>query len=269
MRTLIQNRELLIRLALKDLRVRYRRPFLGILWSFLIPLCTIFIFQIVFSAIMRVPIGEYPFFIYLATAIFPWRFFQASVTKATTCILDNRSLIKDASFPRLLLPVSVVLAELINFLPSLCIMVAFLLFFNTNFSFLLICLPVVVLLHAIFIIGISLITSSLHVRYRDVRYIVEILLVALFYLTPVFYSLDMVVGFFKGFFLNIYLSNPLVGILNLYRVTLLHGFIDTLPEEISLFNTVGLPLFLSFFAFFAGIYVFKKHEALFGDYLAT
>lgn len=268
MRALIQNRELLIRLALKDLKVRYRRPFLGILWSFLIPLCTIIIFQIVFSAIMRVPIGKYPFFIYLATAIFPWRFFQASITKANTCILDNRSLIKDASFPRLLLPISVVVSELINFLPSLCIMVVFLLFFNANFSFLLLCLPAVVLLHAIFIIGVSLITSSLHVRYRDVKYIVEILLVMLFYLTPVFYSLDMVVRFFKGFLLDMYLSNPLVGILNLYRISLLHGFIDTLPEEISVFNTLGLPLFFSFFVFFVGIYIFKKHEASFNDYLA-
>ncbi|MBU1134865.1 MAG: ABC transporter permease [Candidatus Omnitrophica bacterium] len=264
---LIARRELIIRLALKDLRVQYRRPLLGFLWAFFMPLATIIIFQIVFSKILRVPVGEYPFFIYLMTAIFPWRFFQAGISRSTTSILDSRNLIREASFPRELIPISIIVAELINFIPSLFIMLIFLVCFKINFSFLIFYLPLVIFLHTFLILGISLIVASLQVKFRDIRYVVEIVLLGLFYLTPVFYPISLVAQSFNQLFLKIYLANPLVGILNLYRIILLKGFSDTLPSQVNIFNSLVVPIIWSFCLFFLGFYIFKKREKHFSDYL--
>jgi len=265
--SIFSHKELAIKLALKDLRVRYRRPLLGVLWSFLTPLCLVIIFQIVFSKILRVPVQKYPFFIYLMTAVFPWRFFQVSISRAVTSILDNKSLVKDAYFPRELLPISVVLAELINFLPFLFVMFIFLFLSKIGFSLALLYLPLIILLHTILIIGFSLLVSSLHVKWRDTGFIVEISLTALFYLTPIFYPLNLVAQNFSKIFLNIYLLNPFVGIVNLYRISFLKGFTSTLPLEVGILNTLISPIMWAIVFLFIGFYIFSKNEDRFYDYL--
>ena len=240
--TLLRYRSLIINLALKDLRVKYRSPFLGFLWAFLTPLCTVIIFHIVFSLILRVPAQDYPFFIYLMTAIFSWRFFQVSITRAMMSIVDNKSLVKEVAFPRELLPLSVIVAELFNYIPSLAIILIFLPCFGIPFSILIVFLPLVVFLHFLFALGIALLVSALQVKYRDTQYIIEIVLTGLFYLTPVFYWLNSVTQFFSKPFLMLYLFNPLVGMLNLYRIVLLKGFITTLAPEVTISNLIVSPL---------------------------
>lgn len=265
----IKNRNLLAKLVLKNLRVRYRYLFLGFLWTFLVPLFMVFIFKIVFCIILRVEVKDYPFFIYLMTAIFPWRYFQESISQGTTSIVDNKNLLKELAFPYELIPISIVLANLINFIPALGIMLIFLYFFQVDISSLVFFLPCVVLLHTFFIIGIVLVTCTVYVRFRDIKYIVEILLMGLFYLTPVFYPLRLVANYFPDLFFNIYLFNPFVGILNLYRYSLLSNFANTLPRQVNLLNTLWLPLGICILVLFAGFYIFGKNKAHFNDYLST
>jgi len=265
----IKHRDLLVKLILKNLRVRYRYLFLGFLWAFLVPLFMVIIFKLVFSVILRVEVKDYPFFIYLMTAIFPWRYFQESISQATTSILDNKNLLKELAFPYELIPISVVFANLINFIPALGIMLIFLYLFRVDISPFLFFLPAVVLLHTLFITGISLIASCVYVRFRDIKHIVEILLMGLFYLTPVFYPLRLVANYFPNLFFNIYLFNPFVGILNLYRYSLLSSFANTLPRQVNLLNTLWLPLGICILVFLGGFYIFGKNKAHFNDYLST
>lgn len=265
----IKNRNLLAKLILKNLRVRYRYLYLGFLWAILEPLFIAFIFQVVFSLILRVKVEGYPFFIYLMTAIFPWRYFQESVSQATTSIVDNKNLLNELVFPYEYLPISIVLANLVTFVPVLAIMLLFLRLFRVDISALIFLLPAVVLLHTFFILGIVLAAGAVYVRFRDIKHIIEVLLVGLFYLTPVFYTLGTVAERFPRLLLGIYLLNPLVGILNLYRHCLLGDYGQTLPAEVSALNTLWLPLAVTIFVFLAGMYVFSRYKRSFCDYLPT
>ena len=108
--------------------------------------------------------------------------------------------------------------------------------------------------------------SGLQIRYPDVKYIAEILLMVIFYLTPAFYPLSMVMDFSKTFF-KIYMFNPFVGLVTMYRIVLLKGFIKTLPEGVNLFNIVGIPLASAIAILFFGFWIFRKQEAAFADYI--
>lgn len=262
-------KELVLKLAFADLKVRYRRPFLGFVWALITPLVMVLVFHFVFTLFLKVESREFPFYIYLMTAIFPWRFFQIAVSKANMSICDNKSLVAETNIPRILIPISVVVAELINFLPAMGLMLVILFVSGIVPGFFLLILPLVVLLQIFLIIGISFFVSALQVKYRDTSYIVEIILLCFFYLTPVFYYFDSVVGSFSPLALKVYLINPLVGLISLYRISVLPGFLESINCKVSIPYLVAAPFLWSIFLFVCGKNVFKKCEQKFNDYLST
>ncbi|MBL7081161.1 MAG: ABC transporter permease [Candidatus Omnitrophica bacterium] len=264
LRALIQYRHLLWDLAIKDIKVRYRSPTLGFLWAIIVPLIMVFIFKFIFSVILRAQVENYPFFIYLMTAIFPWTYFSSSVSSATECIFSNRDLIKKTYFPRQIIPISVVLANLINFIPALIVMFLVLALFKMQFTILIFLLPGILLLQTIFTIGLALIVSSLQVVLRDVRYIVELLLMAWLYFSPGFYSLTMVANFSEAF-LKLYILNPFVGLFSLYRIALLKGYANTLPPKVNIFALSVWVVIVCCVTFLFGLLVFKRYESRFSD----
>ncbi|MEA3255402.1 MAG: ABC transporter permease, partial [Candidatus Altiarchaeota archaeon] len=173
-RNLIEHRELLFYLSMKDFKVRYKSAVLGFLWALLMPLSMMVIFTIVFSFIVRIPVENYP--VFLLAGLIPWTFLNMSLSTAINSFVDNGNLIKKVKFPRELVPISVVLANLVNFLLSLIVLFLFILLFNIKLTTAIILLPFIIVIQLIFIAGISLILSSLNVQYRDVRYITEVVL---------------------------------------------------------------------------------------------
>lgn len=263
-KTLIQYRHLLWNLAIKDIKVRYRSPTLGFFWTIINPLVTVFIYKFIFSTIFKAQVENYPFFIYLMTAIFPWTYFSSSINAAVECILSNRELIKKTYFPRQIIPVSVVLANLLNFLPALIVMLLILAFFRMQFTILILLVPVILLLQTIFTIGLALIVSSLQVILRDVKYIVELLLMAWLFLSPGFYSLLMVANFSERL-LKFYILNPFVCLFTLYRIAFLKGYATTLPSGVNLFGLSIWTVIVSITIFFLGFIIFKRYESRFSD----
>ena len=263
-RVLFQYRRLLWDLAIKDIKVRYRSPALGFLWAILMPLFMVLIFKFVFSTILKAQVENYPFFIYIMTAVFPWTYFSSSVGAATESIFSNRELIKKTYFPRQIIPISVVAANLINFLPALIVMLLILAFFRMQFTILILLVPFVILLQTVLTIGLALIVSSLQVILHDVKYIVELLLIAWFYFSPGFYSLAMVANFSEAFF-RLYTLNPFVGLFILYRIALLKGYAKTLPPGINIYGLSIWTIIVCFVVFILGLSVFKKYESRFSD----
>jgi ABC-type polysaccharide/polyol phosphate export permease len=253
-------------MAVRDLKVRYKTAGLGFFWIILIPLFQIFIFKIVFSVIIKVPVADYHFFIFLMTAMFPWRYFNLCVTQATEGIVGNASLIKKTQFPRQIIPISIVMSNLAHFVLILALMIIFLGVFGIKLTPLIFYLPLLLLLQTMLCMGMALITSSLQVCFRDVKYIVEIALMAWFYLTPIFYPLSLVAGISRNF-LKVYLLNPLAGLVTLYRVVLLGGYVDNLPPEVNLTNLIALCSAGCIGIFFLGFGLFKKCEPKFFDLL--
>ncbi len=267
LKSIIKYRNMVYELAIKDLKTRYRRPVFGFLWTIIIPFCIAVVYKIVFSNFMHAKVENYPFFIYIITALLPWRYFQGSVGESTNSIIGNKNLVKKVSFPKELLPVSIVLANLINFLPAILVIFILLGIFKFGYTIFFLLLPFVILIHTVFILGFSFLFAGLQVIYRDIEYIVEILLLTLFFLTPGIYSLNLVADLNNEYLFKIYMLNPLVGILNLYRLTLLDGFYKTLPQGVNVFNTLIVPLIFSFSMLIIGFYVFKKCELRFSYYI--
>jgi len=263
-KVLIQYRHLLYDLAIKDIKVRYRSPTLGFLWAVLLPLIMVFIFKFIFSTILKGRVENYPFFIYLMTAIFPWSYFSSSINAATESIFRNRELIKKTYFPRQIIPISIVLANLINFIPALIVMLLILAFFRMQFTVSILLVPVILLLQTMFTIGLALIVSSLQVILRDVKYIVQLLLMLWLYLSPGFYSLTNVANFSERF-LRFYILNPFVGLFTLYRVAFLKGFTKTLPSGVNVVELSVWTIMACIVIFLLGFLVFKRYESRFPD----
>jgi len=254
-RSKIHYFELTYNLAKKDLKVRYKTASLGFLWAILNPLLMMGVLTIVFSMFFRVKTGS-PYSIFVLTGLIPWVFFNLSLSSCTTSVTDNSSLIKKVYFPREIIPISIILANLINFSLSLIILFLFLFIFTIKLTLLVLFLPIVIVLQLIFITGISLLTSSLNVYYRDIRYIVEATLLMWFYITPVFYPISMVPERFKAY----YFLNPMAGIISSYREVLLDG---VFPNIYMFLETS----FISIIIFLIGYVVFKRIEPVFADYI--
>lgn len=266
-RELLLRRELIFQLVLRDLKIRYSRSMLGFLWAFLSPLLTVGIFYIIFGLFLKVKIEEAPFVLYLMSGIFPWVFFQDSVLKSTTSLMDNKNLIRESGFPNYLVPVSIVLANFINFLPSLLIVTASSFFVLRTLPVFIVFLPFVLALHLASSVGFSVLASILYVKWRDLKYILESILFLFFYLTPICYSLSVVKDSISPILFMAYIYNPLVGILTLYRISLLKGFTNGVDKYMILSLVVAIQLIFISFILMAAFYLYRKNRDTVNDYL--
>lgn len=257
---------LLFRLALKELKVRYKHPLLGFLWAFIVPFCMILIFMLVFSYFLKVPHQNYPFFVFLVSALFPWNYLSLSISTSTMSILESAGLIKKIYFPREAIPLSIVAVNLTLFIFSLTLAIIFLLFLRVKFSPLILWLPFIVLLQTVFVSGICLLVASLQVRYRDIKYMTEVLLLLWFYLTPVFYPLDVVANISNNLF-KIYMLNPLAQLVTFYRMAIIGGYINTIPSTLNIIEMVLYNCFISLTLFLLGLVTFRRQSRYFADFL--
>ena len=265
---IVARRNLIRELVMKDLKVRYSRPILGFFWMFLSPFLIVLIFYAIFSLVLKVEIKEAPFVLYLMSAIFPWYFFQNSLINTTTSLVDNRNLIKESNIPHYFVPLCIVFANAIIFFPSLCIVLlaSFLMF--RGLPILILFLPFVLAIHVMITIGLSILISVLYVRWRDIKYILEALLLLLFYATPVFYSLSLVRSSFPDFLFKTYIYNPFVGMLDLYRVVLIKGFYAALYKETGFLSLIFMPVSFAVFIFLLGVFYYRKNKDTLNDYLS-
>jgi len=221
-------RELIRNLVLRDLKVRYKNSALGFLWSLLNPLAMMGVFTLVFTLMMpNNTIDRFPVFV--LCAILPWNFFRDSVSAAIGSIVNNSSLIKKVYFPREVLPLSVTLSNLVNFLLALSVLFVMLLVFRVPLTRWLLLLPFVIATQLVFTLGLGFALATANVFYRDTAMIMEVLLLAWFFVTPIFYPIDILPRdrLVLGLDLNIhrltYILNPMASIISTYRVILYHG----------------------------------------------
>lgn len=267
-REIIAKRDLIRELVLKDMRIRYAKPALGFFWSFFSPFFTVVIFYVIFSLLLRIEIKEAPFFLYLMSAVFSWRFFSDSLFSSMSSLIDNKNLIRESGVPQYFIPLSVVLSNAVNYLPSLCILIIASLFILKGLPVFIVFLPFVLAIHLLLTIGASLVCSILYVKWRETKYILEVVLQALFYLTPAFYSLFLVKSLLPQALFIVYMYNPFVGILNLYRVTVFRGFYPGIREFTGLISLIAIPLLCALLLLFLGLCLFRKNKSSLNERLS-
>lgn len=187
-RHLYRYRFLLRNLVVRDLKVRYKNSVLGVLWSLLNPLLMMVVFSLVFGVLSNNNIRQYS--VFFLVGLMPWNFFSGALMGGTGAITSNAALVKKVYFPREILPLSAVLSSLVNFFIGLGVLLVFL--YGSGLPLTIHSVWVVPLLitEIIFVLGLALLLGSLHVFYRDISMIMDVLMLAWFFLTPVMYPLS-------------------------------------------------------------------------------
>jgi lipopolysaccharide transport system permease protein len=188
LRELFAYRELIVNLTARDLRLKYRRSLLGAAWSLLNPLIMMAIYFAIFGVFTRF-INLKQYWAFLLSGLLAWLFFGNSIGSSTTALTSNQSLVAKIYFPIESLPIALVLANFVNFLISLVVLIPIVVFAGRPVGPSLVLLPVVVVAQLVMTLGISMLLAAVTVYLRDLEYLVGLGLTALFYLTPILYPL--------------------------------------------------------------------------------
>ncbi len=187
---LIRHRALITALSGRELKGRYRGSILGFLWTFFNPLLLLLVYALVFSVYFRVQMDNYAVFMF--TGLLPWIFFSQSLNEGAAAVTDGGSLVTKVLFPLQVLPAVKVLANFINFVLSLPILIIFMLATGVPLTYHIFAFPLVAAVHILFTFGFALILSAANVFMRDTRHILANLLTLWFFLTPILYPLKQV-----------------------------------------------------------------------------
>ena len=240
---LFSYKELVRNLVAKDLKVKYRGSVLGLLWSLLNPLVMIVVYSFAFQYILRIGIKNYPLF--LITGILPWTFFSGALIASTDAIIGNASLVKKVHFPLGILPISTVLFSFIQLLLALAVFFPAIFVFKPDTSVLLLLYVPVLVLYSLFTLGVALILSAITPLYRDVKHLTEVVLMALFWLTPILYSISQVPERLR----IVIMLNPLTAFITSYQDIVYWGKLPDMYVLLSMFLWTILSLALGYLVF--------------------
>ncbi len=269
---LLHSRGLLWDLVWKDLRARYRYTIMGFVWAVLQPLMLMLILTFVFGVIIPGRIegagesGDHPFYVMLLCGLIFWQFFATSLSSCTTSLLSNHDLVKKVYFPREVVPIAAMGVALVNLAIGFVVLLVIQLFSGGMLGLGVFWLPFVFVIQFMFTLGVSLFCAALNVYYRDVAYMVDVVLTLGFYATPLFYPLSFVQhwaaghGWYGSQILTLYMANPMVGLITAYR----QAFLDNaMPDPALLF----WPVIWAVGSFVIGIIVFRRGAPVFADYM--
>ncbi|HSU61068.1 MAG TPA: ABC transporter permease [Bryobacteraceae bacterium] len=242
-----RNRELIWALALKELKLRYKRSLLGFLWALLNPLLLMVVLAVVFSTVMPINIPHYA--IFLLSVLLPWTFFAQCLSYAAESIVGNGDLIKKVAVTKAVFPLAAVVSNMINLLLSLIPLVLIVAVMRHPFYWTWFFLPVPLLALTLFTLGATFFFATANVYYRDVAHIIQVLLNVLFYLTPIIYAIDAIPHKFQWLFK----LNPLIYALNGFRLSVYYGLLPA-PRSIIASFVCG------FVSLIIGFAIFRRHQ---------
>ncbi|MGH9075955.1 MAG: ABC transporter permease [Acidimicrobiales bacterium] len=249
-----QFRGLLLAITRRDLTLRYRQTILGVLWVVIQPILAAGIFSVVFGSIGRFSSDGVPYFLFAYSGMLAWNVFSNTASSVTGCLVGNSALVAKIYFPRLLLPLAQLGTKVLDFLIAWMVFLALAPVIGIGLQVRLLAVPLVLCWLLALALGPALVTCALNVSYRDIGYIVTVLLPLLLYLSPVAYSARSIPHGLRGF----YDVNPLVGAIDAARWCLLgRGALSA--GEIA--YSVGLALTL----LVIGTLYFRSRERLFAD----
>lgn len=253
-----EYRELLYFLAWRDVKVRYKQTVLGVLWIVLQPVVSIVIFSLLFGGLLKVPSGDVPYPLFALAALIPWNYFTGSLTRASQSLVQSSNLITKVYFPRLIIPVSGVVAGLVDFAVSMMVLAVLMAYYRTPPTPTVLMLPFFLFLAMLTALGFGLWLSALNVRYRDVGYLVPFLLQMWMYLTPVVYSASLVPEQYR-FILAL---NPMTSVVEGFRWSLL-GSTMSIAQATPVVFVISLVMLAAVVA--SGLVFFRSTERTFAD----
>lgn len=247
-------RELIWALALRELKIRYKRSILGFLWALLNPAMLAIVLTVVFSKVLIANIPHFPIFI--LSTLLPWTFFSQCLAYAVDSMVSNADLIKKVSVSKSVFPLAAVVSNMINLLLSIIPLALIVLVMGHPFFVTWAFLPIPLIALMLFTAGATFFFATANVYYRDVAHIVQILLQMWFYITPIMYPLTIFPEKYRWMFQ----LNPLIYALNDFRLAVYYGQLPRLQSVLTSFICGLLSLFI-------GFAIFRKNQDSFVYYL--
>jgi len=217
LRDLWEYRELLYFLVWRDIKVRYKQTALGAAWAILQPFLTMVVFSLFFGRLAGVPSDGIPYPIFAYTALLPWQLFAHALHESGNSLVANQQLITKVYFPRLVIPISAVLAGLVDFAVGFVVLLGMMFYYGIVPTAAVLALPLLLLLAVATALAVGLWLSALNVKYRDVRYVIPFLTQFWLFATPIAYSSSLVPARLRPF----YGLNPMAGVVEGFRWALL------------------------------------------------
>jgi lipopolysaccharide transport system permease protein len=246
-------RDLFYFLVWREIKVLYAQTILGFAWAILQPLIQIIIFTVVFGKVARLSTDGIPYFLFSSVAIIPWTYMSQAMMQSSQSLVQGQNLLAKVYFPRLLFPLTPVLARLVDFGISAVIIIVVVLYYRVSPTWNLLFLPLFVVLMVSIPTGIGLWLSALAIRFRDVKHAMPFIVRMLIYTAPIVYSASSIPETYRF----IYSLNPIVGVIEGFRSCLLG---TAMP-----WSFIWPGIITSFFLLFGGALYFKRMEWLFVD----
>jgi len=255
-------RELIYFLIWRDVKVRYKQTALGASWAILQPFITMVVFTLLFGRLAKMPSDGIPYPLFSYTGLLPWGLFTKAIGDAGRSMVTNRSMITKVYFPRLSIPLSSVLAGLVDFGLSFLVLIGMILVYNyvpalkyqVVITPAILTLPLFLLLALVTSLGVGLWLSALNVQYRDVNYILPFLTQFWLFITPIAYPASMIPEKWQ----LLYSLNPMTGVVEGFRWALL-GVKEAPSPMIAISSSIAILLLVT------GLFYFRRMERTFAD----
>lgn len=254
LRDLWEYRELLYFLVWRDIKVCYKQTALGIAWAILQPFMTMVVFSIFFGRLAKVPSDGMPYPVFTFCALLPWQLFANALTSSANSLVANQQLITKVYFPRLIIPISAVVAGLLDFGISFLVLLGMMFYYGIVPTTAVLTLPFLILFAIATALAVGLWLSALNVQYRDVRYTIPFLTQFWLFVTPIAYPSSLVPESWR----TLYSLNPMVGVVEGFRWALLGKTGEIGPLVIVSALVVAILLF-------GGLVYFRRMERTFAD----
>lgn len=248
-------RELFLFMAWRDILVRYKQTAIGLAWSIIRPVLTMLVFTVVFGRLAKLPSGGVPYPILVYAALLPWQFFSTSFADASASLIGNSNMLTKIYFPRLIIPVSTIIVNLVDFFISFLILVVLMFWYNFVPGWTILYLPFFIFLAFVVSLSAGLYVAALNVKYRDFKYIVPFVVQFGLYISPVGFTSSIVPEKWK----LLYSLNPMVGIIDGFRWSILGG-----KNQIYL-PGMALSILVVILILIFSIRYFRKMEKTFAD----
>jgi lipopolysaccharide transport system permease protein len=254
LRDLWEYRELLYFLTWRDIKVRYKQTVLGASWAILQPFFTMVVFSLFFGRLAGVPSDNIPYPIFSYAALVPWQFFANGLTNSSNSLVASANLITKVYFPRLVVPISAVLAGAVDFVLAFVVLLAMMLFYGIAPTTQVVWLPLLLLLALVTSLGVGLWLTAMNVQFRDVRYAVPFIVNAWMFATPIAYPSSLLDEPWR----TVYGINPMAGVVEGFRWALLGT--DPGPGPMVLVSA-----FVAVVLLVSGTFYFRRMERTFAD----
>ena len=216
-----QYRELLLRMTVRDLMLRYKQTVMGLGWAIFMPLVNTAIFSVIFTRVASIDVGA-PYPVYAFCGLVAWNFFASALRFSVVSLTSNPSLVTKLYFPREIFPFSAVLVSLVDFAVASLVLVWLMAYYHIGITWAIVMLPVVVAVQVIFTAAIALLLAMGNLFYRDVKYLFEIVISVWMFASSVVYP----VGRIGGRLGTLLALNPMTHLIDAFRAVVIDG---TLP----------------------------------------